>query len=193
MKVNRPPTSECRGIAAMSDQQPPPPPGADGAITLRHDLRPGDLGSVVRLHGTVYAREYGFDPTFEAYVAAPLAGFVLSRTDRDRLWLAERGGHLAGCLAVVGTSPTEAQLRWFLVEPSARGAGLGRRLLGEAVAFCAGCGYDSVFLWTVSALEAAARLYRSFGFRKVEEKPGRRWGVPVTEERYVLRLPGTSG
>jgi GNAT superfamily N-acetyltransferase len=172
----------------MSDQQPLPPPSA-GSFALRHDLRPGDLGAVVALHGTVYAREYGFDPTFEAYVAGPLAEFVLSRTDRDRLWIAERGGRLAGCVAVVGTSPEEAQLRWFLVEPSAWGAGLGRRLLGEAVAFCAGRGYGSVFLWTVSALEAAARLYRTFGFRKLEEKPGRRWGVQVTEERYVLRLP----
>jgi GNAT superfamily N-acetyltransferase len=174
----------------MSEQQPHPLPGPGGAATLRHDLRPGDLGSIIRLHGTVYAREYGFDTTFEAYVANPLAGFVLSRTDRDRLWIAERGDHLAGCVAVVGTSPQEAQLRWFLVEPSARGAGLGRRLLGEAVAFSAGCGYGSLFLWTVSALEAAARLYGAFGFRKVEEKPGCRWGVPVTEERYVLHLPG---
>jgi GNAT superfamily N-acetyltransferase len=176
----------------MSDQQPPLSPSA-GSFALRHDLRPGDLGSVVALHGTAYAREYGFDPTFEADVAGPLAGFALSRTDRDRLWIAERGGGLAGCIAVVGTSPEEAQLRWFLVAPSARGAGLGRRLLGEAVAFAAGCGYGSVFLWTVSALEAAARLYRASGFRKVEEKPGRRWGVEVTEERYVLRLPGAGG
>jgi GNAT superfamily N-acetyltransferase len=177
----------------MSEQPPPPPPGPGGAITLRHDLRPGDLGSVVHLHGTVYAHENGFDPTFEAYVAGPLAEFVLSRTDRDRLWIAERGGRLAGCVAVVGTSPQEAQLRWFLVEPTARGAGLGRRLLGEAVTFSTDRGYDALFLWTVSALQTAGRLYRAFGFRKVEEKPGRRWGVPVTEERYILGLPGASG
>src|SRR5215470_1245172 len=117
-------------------------------VSLRHDLRPGDLGAVVHLHGTVYAREYGFDPTFEAYVAGPLSEFVRSRGDRDRLWIAERGGRRVGCIAIVGVSATEAQLRWYLVDPSARGLGLGKRLLHEAVAFCRQCGYESVFLWT---------------------------------------------
>src|ERR687885_147033 len=88
--------------------------------------RQGDLGSVVHLHGTVYAKEYGFDPTFEAYVAGPLAEFVRSRTDRDRLWVAERGGRMVGCIAIVAAGPQTAQLRWFLVDPSARGAGLGK-------------------------------------------------------------------
>ena len=81
-----------------------------------------------------------------------------------------------------------AQLRWFLVDPAVRGMGLGRRLLDEALAFCKECGYGNVILWTVSALEAAAHLYRSAGFRKVEEKPGRLWGVDVVEEKYELTL-----
>jgi GNAT superfamily N-acetyltransferase len=157
-------------------------------ITLRHDLRPGDLGTVVKLHGTVYAIEYGFDVTFEAYVAGPLAQFALTRTDRDRLWLAERAGSIVGCVAIVGTSADEAQLRWYLVTPEARGAGLGKRLLHEALAFCRSCGYQSVFLWTVSALTAAAGLYRSVGFERVEATPAQRWGVPVVEEKYLLRL-----
>jgi N-acetylglutamate synthase-like GNAT family acetyltransferase len=164
------------------------PPDLPAALTLRFDLRPGDLGAIIGLHGALYAREYGFDPTFEAYVAGPLAQFVRARTDRDRLWIAERDGHLVGCIAIVGVSATEAQLRWYLVDPSARGLGLGRRLLHEAVAFCETCGYDSVFLWTVSALAAAARLYRAAGFEKVEEKPGKQWGVAVVEEKYVLDL-----
>jgi GNAT superfamily N-acetyltransferase len=166
----------------------PSPSGAPAGWLLRHDPRPGDLGAVVYLHGTVYAREYGFDPTFEAYVAGPLAEFVLRRGERDRLWIAEKGGHIGGCIAIVATSASEAQLRWFLVEPSARGSGLGRRLLDEAVAFCRGAGYGSVFLWTVSALTAAARLYRSVGFTKVEEQSGVRWGVEVVEEKYGLSL-----
>lgn len=153
-------------------------------FTLRHDLRPGDLGAIVRLHGIVYAREYDFDPTFEAYVAGPLSQFVLNYSDRERLWLAERGTDLVGCVAIVGASETEAQLRWFLVDPSARGAGLGKRLLGEAVDFAARRGYQSIFLWTVSALEAAAHLYRAAGFAKVESCPGKRWGVEVVEEKY---------
>ncbi len=157
-------------------------------ITLRTHLEPGDLGSIVRLHGVVYAQEYGFDTTFEAYVAGPLAEFIRCCTDRSRLWIAERGDHLVGCIAIVGTSEMEAQLRWFLVDPSARGLGLGRKLLQEAIAFCKCCGYRTVFLWTVSALTAAARLYRLVGFEKVEERPAQQWGAQVVEEKYVLAL-----
>jgi ribosomal protein S18 acetylase RimI-like enzyme len=159
-----------------------------GPISLRTDLRPGDLGSVVHLHGVVYARERGFDPTFEAYVAGPLSDFVRSGDKRQRLWIAERDGRVVGCVAIVAAAPRTAQLRWFLVDPSARGLGLGKRLLGEAVAFCKGCGYAEVILWTESALTAAARLYRSAGFRKTEEKSGRVWGVDLVEEKYELHL-----
>jgi N-acetylglutamate synthase-like GNAT family acetyltransferase len=162
---------------------------APAAVLLRTDLRPGDLGTIVSLHGTVYARDHGFDTTFEAYVAGPLAEAVLAASAGTRLWVAERGGRVVGSLAVVAAEPGVGQLRWFLVEPGARGAGLGRRLLYEALAFCLECGHDSVFLWTVSALTAAAHLYRAAGFRKVEERPGRRWGVDVIEERYELRTP----
>jgi ribosomal protein S18 acetylase RimI-like enzyme len=166
--------------------QPDSAPG--GAVTVRTSLRPGDLGAVVHLHGTVYAREYGFDPTFEAYVAGPLAEFVRAGSARERLWVAEQDGRVVGCVGIVAAAPETAQLRWFLVDPAARGAGLGRRLLGEAVAFCKACGYGTVVLWTVSALTAAAHLYRSAGFRKVEERPGRVWGADVVEEKYELRL-----
>lgn len=165
-------------------KMPPPPPLPPGT-TLRRDVRPGDLGEIVRLHGTVYAREYGFDPTFEAYVAGPLAQLVQTHSSRDRLWIAERAGQIVGCVAIVGASRDEAQLRWYLVVPSDRGKGLGGRLLHEAVEFSKGCGYESVFLWTVSTLTAAARLYRRFGFEKVEDRPGRLWGVEVVEEKHV--------
>jgi GNAT superfamily N-acetyltransferase len=159
-------------------------------VLVRTDLQPGDLGAVVQLHGVLYAREYGFDPTFEAYVAGPLAEFVRRGSPRERLWLAERDGRLVGCVAIVAASPEIAQLRWFLVDPSARGAGLGRRLLGEAVAFSRESGYNHVLLWTVSALAAAAHLYRALGFRRTEEKPGRLWGMDVVEEKYELPLTG---
>jgi ribosomal protein S18 acetylase RimI-like enzyme len=164
--------------------------GPSGAVTLRTELRPGDLGRIILLHGTVYARECGFDHTFEAYVAGPLAEFARAVSSRERLWLAERDGVLVGCIAIVAAAPRTAQLRWFLVDPSARGAGLGRRLLDEALAFSKQCGYDTVILWTVSALTAAAHLYRSVGFRKTAEKPGRMWGVEVVEEKYEMRLVG---
>jgi GNAT superfamily N-acetyltransferase len=155
---------------------------------VRTTLWPGDIGSIIHLHGVVYSREYGFDTTFEAYVAVPLAEFVRSRTDRDRLWIAERGDRLVGCIAIVGVSDKDAQLRWFLVDPSARGHGLGKRLLHHAVTFCEQSKYETVCLWTVSSLTAAARLYRSVGFEKVEENPAKRWGVAVVEEKYVLAL-----
>ncbi len=174
-------------------------PAWDHAVALRTELRPGDLGAVIGLHGTVYADEHGFDHTFEAYVAGPLAEFARGdRSDRQRIWLAERDGRLVGCVAIVTASPTVAQLRWFLVAPSARGAGLGRRLLEEAIAFSEACGYRSIILWTVSSLGAAAHLYHGAGFRRVEEKPGRVWGMDVVEERYELMLrsqgqPGEDG
>jgi GNAT superfamily N-acetyltransferase len=161
---------------------------SESPVTVRHELRPGDVGRVVLLHGTIYAQEYGFDSTFEAYVAGPLSELVRARSERDRLWIAERGDRIVGCVAVVSVSRDEAQLRWLLVDPSARGRGLGRRLLLDAVEFARGQGYSSLFLWTVSALIAAAHLYRSVGFRKVDEKLGE-WGVPVVEEKYVLDLP----
>lgn len=157
-------------------------------VTLRTELRPGDIGRVVYMHGVIYEREYGFDHTFEAYVAGPLSEFARSHSSKERIWLAERDGRIIGCIAIVASSPEMAQLRWYLVDPDARGKGLGRRLLQEAVDFCRACGYRTVTLWTVSALTAAAHLYRSAGFSKVEEKPGRQWGVDVIEERYELRF-----
>jgi GNAT superfamily N-acetyltransferase len=159
-----------------------------GAFALRAHLGPGDIGTIVRMHGVIYAREHGFDPTFEAYVAGPLSDFVRAGAVRERLFIAERDDQIVGCVGIVAASPETAQLRWFLVDPAARGAGLGRTLLSEAVAFARTCGYRSVILWTVSALAAAAHLYQAAGFRKVEEKRGRHWGVEVVEEKYELTL-----
>jgi GNAT superfamily N-acetyltransferase len=157
-------------------------------ITLRTHLKPGDVGTVIHLHGIIHHAECGFNPTFEAYVAAPLADFVRANSPRERLWLAEKDGRVVGCIAIVSASDNVAQLRWFLVDPEARGAGLGRRLIDESLAFCREKGYTSVILWTVESLKAAAHLYRSVGFTKTEEKPGRMWGVEVIEEKYELRL-----
>jgi N-acetylglutamate synthase-like GNAT family acetyltransferase len=160
-----------------------------GPVVIRTSLIPGDVGSIVRLHGVLYAKEYGFDHTFEAYVAAPLAKLVQSPGANERIWLAERNGSLVGCVAIVASAPGVAQLRWFLVDPECRGVGLGKRLLFDAIEFSRSRGYRSIILWTVSGLPASASLYRFAGFAKVEEKPpATLWGVRVTEERYELAL-----
>ena len=158
-------------------------------VRVRHDLRPGDIGSVVSLHGILYFREYDYDHTFEAYVAAGIAEFAQSfDAHRDRLWIAETGGETIGSIGIVRRSDSEAQLRWFLIHPNWRGLGLGRVLLQEALHFCGECAYRTVFLWTVSGLTAATHLYEAAGFEKTEEKTSKLWGHTVTEERYVLHL-----
>jgi N-acetylglutamate synthase-like GNAT family acetyltransferase len=159
-------------------------------MIVRHDLRPGDLGKVIALHGELYAQEYGFDHRFEAYVAETMAEFgQLARPGLDRLWVAERDGRLVGSIAIIGREDGLAQLRWFLVRPDTRGSGLGRRLVDDSLAFCRAAGYRSVCLWTVNGLDAAAHLYRQAGFRKTETKPpGDLWGANLSEERYDLTL-----
>lgn len=169
------------------------------SISVRTDLRPGDIGMVVHLHGVIYALEQGWDFTFDAYVAGPMAEFVKTRSDRDRIWIVElaegaeeagrrRAKRIAGSVAIVNFSDGEAQLRWLLLDPEVRGLGLGRRLAEEALAFSRSAGYKVVFLWTVRGLEAATGLYESLGFVETEEKTSEIWGDTVTEVRYELRL-----
>lgn len=161
----------------------------ESEITIRNDLRPGDVGYIAYLHGVLYAQDYGFDTTFEAYVAIPLSEFALSLDrDKQRIWIAESKGKIVGSVAIVKHTETEAQLRWLLVHPDNRGQKLGKRLVEEAIDFRRKVGHRSVFLWTVSNLEKAARIYRLLGFTKTEEKTHQVWGRILTEERYELEL-----
>jgi GNAT superfamily N-acetyltransferase len=160
----------------------------DDAIVIRASLRPGDLGAIVGMHGDLYAREFGFDATFEAYVAGPLAAFAFKRSPRERIWIAERGDRTVGTVAIVEAAQDVAQLRWFLVDPESRGRGLGTTLLERAIEFGRQSGYDAIVLSTVNTLEAAARLYRATGFRLIEEERGVRWGVEIVEQRYERSL-----
>jgi GNAT superfamily N-acetyltransferase len=157
-------------------------------ISTRSHLRPGDIGYLTYLHGTLYSKEYGWDHTFEAYVAGPLSEFAKSHSDREKIWIVEKNGTVAGSIAIVQSSRENAQLRWFLLHPDLRGLGIGRKLMHEALLFCRDAGYGSVFLWTEARLEAAASLYRSFGFQLMEEKTHALWGTIVTEQRYDLKL-----
>ncbi len=157
-------------------------------LEVRHRFRPGDIGRLVTLHGTIYAAEWGWDHTFEAYVAGPLAEFALRSNERERVWLVDFEGELSASVAIVQASALEARLRWLLISPRLRGRGLGRRLVEEAVSFARSCGYSSVFLSTVKELAVAGRLYDSIGFRVTSEERREIWGGVVTEQRYDLSL-----
>jgi len=158
-------------------------------VVVRTELRVGDIGAVIALHGRLYAALCGWDHAFEAYVAATL-GESMPRFDprRERLWLVEKGTELLGCLGIVSRGPESAQLRWFLLDPSLRGRGLGRRLLNDALAFTRAVGYRHVMLWTTPGLPESAHLYEVVGFRKTEVKPGCPWSPSLAEERYDLTL-----
>ncbi|HYP26923.1 MAG TPA: GNAT family N-acetyltransferase [Blastocatellia bacterium] len=157
-------------------------------IKIRNDLKPGDIGYLTYLHGKLYAEECGWDYTFEAYVADPLARFARARSERERIWIVEKDQVVSGSVGIVEASGESAQLRWLLLHPGLRGHGVGRLLVEEAVAFCRASGYSSIFLWTVSTLGAAAGLYRSAGFRLTEEHTHEMWGATVTEQRYEASL-----
>lgn len=157
-------------------------------IVLRHNLKPGDIGYLTYLHGVLYAEEQGWDQRFEAYVAGPLAEFAKSHSARERIWIVEHDAKIAGSIAIVEASKELAQLRWFLLHPDLRGRGVGRILIEEAITFCKANDYSSIFLWTVSALTVAAKLYQSVGFQLREETTQALWGTIVMEQRYDLKL-----
>ncbi len=168
---------------SVQDMTPAEPP----KILIR-PARPGDMGWVIQRHALIYASEWGFGPEFERYVLLGLAASLQSRSGRKGLWIAEREGEALGSVGVVEATANQAQLRWLLVEPAARGLGLGRALVEQALAHCREHGFASVFLWTLRALEPARRLYASLDFSLAEEKPGLMGGQPHVEERWELRL-----
>jgi N-acetylglutamate synthase-like GNAT family acetyltransferase len=160
------------------------PPG----ITIRHNFKPGDVGYLTYLHGVLYAQEYGWDHTFEAYVACPLSEFAKSSNERERIWIVETNEVIVGSVAIVEASNTEAQLRWLLLQPDLRGQGIGRYLVNDTIHFCREMGYSSIYLWTVSLLTAATSLYKSLGFQITQEKTHPIWRAVLTEQRYNLEL-----
>jgi DNA-binding MarR family transcriptional regulator/predicted GNAT family N-acyltransferase len=164
------------------------PPAAPLPATLRA-AGAGDWGWIVERHGVLYAREYGWGQAFEGLVAGIVAGMV-ARFDpaAERCWIAEQQGARVGCVCVVRHSARVAKLRLFLLEPEARGQGLGRRMVAECTTFARAAGYRSVRLWTQSNLEAARCLYTAEGYRLVERKPHSDFGVPLVGEIWELKL-----
>ena len=151
--------------------------------------RPGDLGWVVQRHGELYWREYGYDTRFEGLVAGIVARFA-ARFDRrhERCWIAARGAQRLGAVFLVRQSPRVAKLRLLILEPAARGLGLGKRLVAACIRFARRCGYRSLVLWTQSELAAARAIYVKAGFRLVRRQEHRSFGKRLTGEYWALDL-----
>jgi len=162
---------------------------SDSRVTIRPLGEPGDLGWVVLANAETYAREFGWDASFETLVARIVADYAARRDpEREAAWIAETGGRRVGCVFCVAKDATTASLRILLVDPAVRGLGLGQELVRRCVGFAKGAGYDRMTLWTNDPLVSAARIYRAEGFRLVAEEPHHSYGVDLVGQTYELGL-----
>lgn len=183
-----PPGGKARLIDSMADIQRLLGGAAARPATLR-EPRPGDMGWVVQSHGALYAREYGFDSSFEGLVAEIASKFLASfDASRERCWIAEIDGAQVGSIFLVRHTDDVAKLRLLLIDPAGRGQKLGHRLVGECIAFAKACGYRKITLWTQSILLAARSIYEKAGFRLVATEPHRSFGQDLIGETWELEL-----
>jgi peptidyl-dipeptidase Dcp len=158
------------------------------AVSIRTELRPGDLGYMIYMHGALYKKEYDYGIKFEAYVAKGLYEFYEKYCpERNRVWLCEHEGRIVGSLLLMDRDKA-AQLRYFLLDPAYRGIGLGSKLMKLYMDFLCQCGYKESYLWTTHELSTAALLYKRVGFKLTEEKESTAFGKPLREQRYDLIL-----
>lgn len=166
----------------------PTRPLSTHAVTLRPH-RPGDIGWVISRHGALYAEEFGWDISFEAMVARIGAEFIDKfQPGLERAWIAERNGQRLGCVFVVRKSRTVAKLRLFLIEPDARGMGLGHRMVEECIRFARDTGYRKLVLWTHGNLKAARAIYKRAGFVMTASERGTNFGKRLVSETWELSL-----
>lgn len=157
-------------------------------FTLRTH-RPGDMGWVISAHGALYAQDYGWNEEFEALVADIAVEFIRKyKPEMERCWIAEMDGEPVGSVFLVRQSKTAAKLRLLIIDPKARGYGLGKRLVGECVAHARKLGYRKLTLWTQSTLLAARHIYKAQGFRLVTTEPHNSFGVELVGECWELKL-----
>src|SRR5262249_46666173 len=151
--------------------------------------QPGDMGWVTYRHGLLYSQEHGYDEEFEALVAEIVADFIQNfDRKKERCWIAEREGEIVGSVFLVKKSATVAKLRLLLVEPTARGMGIGRRLVNECERFARQAGYKKIILWTQSELHSARHIYSAAGYRKIQEEPHHSYGKDLVAETWELKL-----
>ncbi|KAJ6133976.1 acetyltransferase [Penicillium sp. IBT 18751x] len=153
--------------------------------------RPGDIGFITHRHGILYHEEFGWDEHFEALVARIAADFIDQLDPAlERCWIAEREGQFLGCIMLVKDRPQEktAKLRLLLVEPSARGLGVGRGLVRQCTEFAKEVGYEKIVLWTQSTLVTARRIYKNEGYQLTKTEEHSTFGVKLTGELWELKL-----
>ncbi|KPF70625.1 MarR family transcriptional regulator [beta proteobacterium AAP99] len=164
--------------------------GSESDVTMRSH-QPGDMGWVIEAHARLYAQEYGWNGEFELMVAEICTHFLKHfDPSRERCWIVERAGQRLGCAFVVQKSKTVAQLRCVLLEPAARGIGLGKRLVSEAIDFARASGYREMMLWTNDCLHAARAVYEQAGFTLRSEEQHESFGVKLVGQEWMLKLDG---